>query len=313
MNMVNVDKLTVDCTMKSWADGLRDARFQQWIKQIRIDFAGNEGGDGILYPFRRSVMATANEAVSKGNGTLKQCIDFILEECAYTCAFFKNVVMVYPTKLSLPIAFVIEHYKTNIRHLSYNMSNNAQRHKNRILDRNKINNEIIEFITTIASTVNFFVISKNGEFIYKNESLGKIVSELNAMSLNPETWENSLKAINLSRQVVVEEHDKGKVFLSVKSPLIIDDEIEGVIGLAVEITDRKKAQQLEIQSKLQEERKIIYDQIAHDIRSPLAALSMLARNCKGLSEKEHIALRNIATSIENITSDLLNQGFFLEA
>ncbi|GHT95496.1 hypothetical protein FACS1894122_13040 [Alphaproteobacteria bacterium] len=34
---------------------------------------------------------------------------------------------------------------------------------------------------------------------------------------------------------------------------------------------------------------------------------MLARNCKGLSEKEHIALRNISTSIENITSDLLNK------
>ncbi|GHU24855.1 hypothetical protein FACS189472_17920 [Alphaproteobacteria bacterium] len=60
---------------------------------------------------------------------------------------------------------------------------------------------------------------------------------------------------------------------------------------------------MEQQNKL----KVVFEQVAHDIRSPLAALSMIAKNCKGLSEKEHIALRNVATSIENIANNVLNK------
>ncbi|GHU16235.1 hypothetical protein FACS189472_00820 [Alphaproteobacteria bacterium] len=95
-------------------------------------------------------------------------------------------------------------------------------------------------------------------------------------------------------------NNKKIIMLTKKSPLYDDsDNVIGIIGVSIDITDRKKVEEFEI-------RKNIYEQVAHDIRSPLAALSMLARNCKNLSEKEYIMFRNVATNIESIIYKLLN-------
>jgi hypothetical protein len=88
-----------------------------------------------------------------------------------------------------------------------------------VLDRNKINNEIITFITEKATNVNFFVIDKQGSFIYRNESTKKIVDENNAKDLDNTVWENNTKVIKECKQAIFEESDKNKTFLSVKSPL----------------------------------------------------------------------------------------------
>jgi signal transduction histidine kinase len=248
------------------------------------------------------VLSEADKAVLKGNGIFEKCVNFILEECAYTCLHFKGAVMVYPTKLSPPIAFAIQRYETNVRHLPYTMSNNAQRNRHKSFDRNEINYEIINFITRIATNVNFFVIDRHGNIIYKNESLGKVVSERNAAALNPDTWNNSVKVMESKTQIVREENDKGRTFLSVKSPLIIDNEVEGVIGLAIDITDRKKLEELEKQKALQ----ILAESVAHDISSPLSILSMISRS-RSLPESEYIALRNAIIGIEQISGKLLMQ------
>jgi signal transduction histidine kinase/FixJ family two-component response regulator len=306
-NKSSIEKLTIDKEVKSWASGLADALFQSWFKKIKEDFAGDLYGSGILPLFREAVLSEANDAVSEIKGTLRQCIDFILEECAYTCAFFKNVIMVYPTGLTRPIEIATEQYGNDIRSLSYNLSNNAQRNKHRGLDKNKLNSAIIEFITNTNRNVNFFVISKNGDIIYKNESLQKIVSETNAMTLNPKTWEFSAKVMETKKQIVDEENDKGKSFLSVKAPLIIDGEVEGVIGLAIDITDRKKLEHLVLQKKLWISKKLLSEAVAHDVRSPLLALSMIADRCKNLPEQEHVNLRNAIDSIECILDRLLEK------
>ncbi|MDR1235465.1 MAG: PAS domain-containing sensor histidine kinase [Holosporaceae bacterium] len=302
VNKNSIEKLSIDYDVIPWVIGFEDVAFENWLKQMKIDFAGDELGSGLSPQFRQLVLSEAEKAVLKGNGTFEKCVNFILEECAYTCLHFKGAVMAYPTKLSPPIAFAIRRYETNVHHLPYTMSNNAQRHRHRSFDRNEINYEIINFITRIATNVNFFVIDRHGNIIYKNESLGKVVSERNAAALNPDTWSNSVKVMESKTQIVREENDKGRTFLSVKSPLIIDNEVEGVIGLAIDITDRKKLEEFEKQKALQ----ILAESVAHDISSPLSILSMISRS-RSLPESEYIALRNAIIGIEQISGKLLLQ------
>ncbi|MDR1362272.1 MAG: PAS domain-containing protein [Holosporaceae bacterium] len=98
------------------------------------------------------------------------------------------------------------------------------------------------------------------------------------------------------------------VQLSTKKPLMDETgTIDSVLGVTVDITDRKKAEELEVENKLQREFRAIAEQVAHDIRSPLVALSMLAKGCQSLSEKEYTALRNVVANIENIASNLLEK------
>ncbi len=51
----------------------------------------------------------------------------------------------------------------------------------------------------------------------------------------------------------------------------------------------------------------IANQVAHDIRSPLASLLMISKSCLGIPEPERIALREAITSIGDITNHLLSR------
>ncbi|MDR2399197.1 MAG: hypothetical protein LBD61_01990, partial [Endomicrobium sp.] len=197
----------------------------------------------------------ANSALLKsGNDEeIGRNIDFILEETAYTCLNFKNINMVYPMSIVGPVQMAIEKYNLDVRHLAYDISDHAVRNKCLVLDRAKVNNEIITFITEKVANVNFFVIDKQGTFIYRNESTKKIVKEDNAKNLNNEVWENNTKVIKECKQFIFEESDKNKTFLSVKSPLVINGKVEGIIGLAIDITDRKKKEELKSELKRREE------------------------------------------------------------
>lgn len=106
-------------------------------------------------------------------------------------------------------------------------------------------------------------------------------------------------------------------FLSKKDPLRDSKgNIIGVLGISIDITDRKKAEmraeRLKLESelqrtKLQEQEKFstVAEQVAHDIRSPLASLSMIVGACKNLPESERITLREVATGIGDIANNLL--------
>ncbi|MDR0617900.1 MAG: hypothetical protein LBG23_03980 [Endomicrobium sp.] len=94
--------------------------------------------------------------------------------------------------ISVPVKMAIEKYNLNVRHLSYTISWHAQENKALVLDINEGNNKIIKFITRDATNVNFFVMGKNGDIIYKNTSLSTVVTEWNAKDLDQQTWDNSL-------------------------------------------------------------------------------------------------------------------------
>ncbi len=92
-----------------------------------------------------------------------------------------------------------------------------------------------------------------------------------------------------------------RIYLSQKSPVRDNDgKVIGLLGFAMDITDIKK-------QKERDRLVNIAAQVAHDIRSPAASLLMLAKSCQNIPEKERIALREAATSIQDIANNLLNQ------
>ncbi len=98
-----------------------------------------------------------------------------------------------------------------------------------------------------------------------------------------------------------------------KSPLIENGKIIGVIGMCLDITDRREAERLKLENEthkkvLDEQEKFskLVSQVAHDIASPTAALSMLAEaDIDGLPEEIRLLLKNIATRINDIARNLL--------
>jgi Zn-dependent metalloprotease len=96
-------------------------------------------------------------------------------------------------------------------------------------------------------------------------------------------------------------------YLSVKSPLIINGKVEGVIGLAVDITDKKR-EELQKKLEIQEELYKIAKKVAHDINSPVSALKIVAyMSANKLPEREKKMLEMSTTSIESIAETLLGE------
>lgn len=104
-----------------------------------------------------------------------------------------------------------------------------------------------------------------------------------------------------------------KHFVAIKAPLRDDDgNIIGTIGTSIDITAEKEAEHLKLENELQkaqlreqEKFRKIADQVAHDIRSPLASLLMIVKSCTEIPETERIALREAAIGISDIANNLL--------
>lgn len=93
--------------------------------------------------------------------------------------------------------------------------------------------------------------------------------------------------------------------------------IVGVLGVAVDITDRREAERLGIanaahESAADEQNKFrkVVDQVAHDIRSPIATLLMVvnsAESTKEIPEDTRVTIRDSAIRINDIASNLLSK------
>ncbi|MDR1523448.1 MAG: hypothetical protein LBS29_05835 [Endomicrobium sp.] len=227
--------------------------------------------------YKNAVIELAMEFTTKNfyDAEIGRSIDFIIEQTAYTAFNLKDVNIVYPPGCSLAVDIIIQKYNLGTRFLSYKLSNHAQCHSVRILDRAIVDREVIKFIKEKTTNVNFFVVDREGNIIYMNQSLGNIVSEKNAKQVSQITWKNSLKVMEKKDTLAFEESDKSKTFLSLKSPLVINGKVEGVIGLSVDITDRKKKEELETKLKMREELYTIAKEVSHDIASPLMSLKII--------------------------------------
>jgi PAS domain-containing protein len=308
-NKKAIEKLKVDTELKSWANGINTETFEKWYQKIMIDFAGDDKGNGINLEFRNEVKREASSYVYKKGTILRHNLNFILEECAYSCAFLDNVVMVYPGKPTISVEMSM---KTNniiqFLHLDYTISEISSK-TNKMSNKNSLDLEIIDkeisiFMREKVSNINFFIIDKSGDVLYINNALDQSIGYANAKRLSNNSWENSTKVMRTNKQFTFEESDKNKTFLTVKSPLVINGKVEGIIGLSIDVTDKKRVAELEKQKELYE----IAKGVAHDICSPLSTLDIVrSLSLDKLSEEERKMFELSTRRIKEITNKLIEK------
>lgn len=151
------------------------------------------------------------------------------------------------------------------------------------------------------------MIDSNGNYIYKNSKLTEIVGDVPAKVVDAEAWKISLDIMKeKTPQIVEEKTPNGNYYLTVKSPLFINDEVEGVIGVAVNITDRKKVEELNSRLKMQEEVYKIAREVAHDMASPVSSLKIIEHLYEEkFSEKDKKIFNSAITSIEKMAEKML--------
>jgi PAS domain-containing protein len=99
-------------------------------------------------------------------------------------------------------------------------------------------------------------------------------------------------------------------YLTHKTPLFdTHGKVMGLLGISMDITDRKRAEKLAIQNEIQKKFQKVADQVVHDIRTPLQVLLNVSKSCKNLSEKEHVMLRDSVDSLKNIAQEFLEYSF----
>ncbi|MDR2395089.1 MAG: GHKL domain-containing protein [Endomicrobium sp.] len=299
-----LSKLEVDTEVKSWANEIKSELFYQWYKQILQDYTYDKS-------YRELTNENASIAALKGNCSFEQCRNFILEEGAHLCAVLKNAVIAYPMAFCSSIRFLIEKYKLNITHLTYKLSS-FSRKRNSISDIKigdvDLEKKVLPFLLNTLNA-NFFIIDKSGKYIYKNNKLAQVVGDSQANEIDPRAWLSSQNVMKQKKQIVVEEKGpKGKYYLSVKAPLNINDEIHGIMGLSIDITDKKKIQELEYELKVEQQLHTFAKYVIHDIKSLVTSLKILDQLItKKLSEDEKEILELSIEGIEGITKGLLDK------
>ncbi|MCR5225341.1 MAG: hypothetical protein K6C34_04625, partial [Alphaproteobacteria bacterium] len=157
-NEAAIKNLQVNTEFASWAENIKMPEFQEWFGKIKLDFDGGGDDSRIIRAFRDAVISDASVSAYKGEYNFNSCINFLLEECAYTCAFLRNSTLLYPTEFSLSMTSVTERYNTNITLLTYKTSKHAQKHTKYNDNRFSIlDKEIALFMKEKVSNVNFFV------------------------------------------------------------------------------------------------------------------------------------------------------------
>ncbi|WP_373469798.1 PAS domain-containing protein [Candidatus Endomicrobiellum cubanum] len=97
--------------------------------------------------------------------------------------------------------------------------------------------------------------------------------------------------------------------LTKKSPLYDENNnVVGIIGTSMDITDRRRAEELQKKVILQEELYNIAKQVSHDIFSPISSLKMVQfMSADKLSEKEKNILDLSIKSIETMSKSLMDK------
>lgn len=164
------------------------------------------------------------------------------------------------------------------------------------------------FMDTIGIPQGFNPIDKTAYDVYPKEMADKIVQHNNRVMQTGKT---------LSQEEPITDVATGrkKYVASVKSPIRVNaGAIVGMVNISIDITAEKEAERLRLETERQksaieayEKSKKVAEQVAHDIRSPLASLLMIVESCKNIPEDERIALREVANGINDIANNLLSK------
>lgn len=163
-----------------------------------------------------------------------------------------------------------------------------------------------------------------------NELIGKKDADMRWKQYAYKYTEDDKYVIDTGKMITSYENipvgDRIIISETTKAPLIENGKIIGVVGICLDITDRKEAERLRIEverkeierlkleneahkAHIEEQKKFtkIADQVAHDIRAPAGAVLSIARNCMDIPEDYRISLREAAISIDDIVNNLLHK------
>ncbi len=169
--------------------------------------------------------------------------------------------------------------------------------------------------------VNLLTVKAAGSISYDKDFAGKTPYDLYPKEMAEGIVAHHKKVIHTGQPISAEETIRVlttreiKYFNATIAPLRDDDgNIIGTIGTSIDITAEKEAELLRLENEInknliQEQEKFmkIANQVAHDIRSPLASLLMIVKSCTEIPESDRIALREAAIGIGDIANHLLNQ------
>lgn len=166
--------------------------------------------------------------------------------------------------------------------------------------KNSIQAQLLALSTLFKQLpINFYWIDRQGALLGCNENLidltclmlgekkkvfGRHTAELLSMKVNQEAWGNSKEVMETGQEVVCEEEaifpsGEKKIFLSIKSPLFDEknNEVMGMVGIGVDISEQKRIQLELAQAKQTAEqankaKTEFLANMSHDIRTPLAGM-----------------------------------------
>jgi len=132
------------------------------------------------------------------------------------------------------------------------------------------------------------------------------------------------KALESEEQLIDKKTGKTKYFLVTRAPLFDDKGVEvvGTICTAMEITDRKEKERLQIeteqqkletqlqQTKIAEQEVFRNDvgQLVHDVSTPIGTIQIILEDIQSLvPESERLILKNAVGSIKGMTGNLLGK------
>ena len=155
-----------------------------------------------------------------------------------------------------------------------------------VIDKNHI--EMLEDITNYMD-INYSVMDIDGKVVMKNEAFLRRFPNLNEAS-GLEVWEHCKQVMKDKKRVTIEEEYEDKIYLSIKQPLIEENnKCKGVMVLSFDITAQKEAEIV---------KKRFLTSINHDINTPFMGLwsmsEMLAKNEPDEKKKRSLLLINRA-------------------
>jgi signal transduction histidine kinase len=303
-NQNTIKKIQCDVLIESYVQQINSSLFKSWYNKIVKDFE-------MIKDFKKLIMHEAKTFFKKGKGSFDQCLEFLLEEYAHAAAFLKNRNIVYPMPFLPAMVNIIQRYKLNIYGVHYSISNYMRKYNGKNF-RNFVNEEILQLLKIKDLKVNWFAITKNGRYIYKNNIYHNIIGDIPYVT-DPEAWKISLDIMRKKDQRINEEKaPNGNYYLSVKSPLMINNKVEGIIGLSIDITDKKKKEEaekreIELKRKIEKEQELykVAKYVTHDLAQPVTVLKGFLDLNKSLSGEEKRIFKEVARSIENIADRLL--------